>query len=50
MAEFSANNQVSASTKATLFFANYGFHLQFTMTINTLDRTSPNRNAKDFAL
>ncbi|KAH0611235.1 uncharacterized protein H6S33_011662 [Morchella sextelata] len=50
MAEFSANNQVSASTKATPFFANYGFHPRFTVTIKSLDRTPPSLNAKDFAL
>ncbi|KAH0603597.1 uncharacterized protein H6S33_007256, partial [Morchella sextelata] len=49
MAEFSANNQVSASTKATPFFANYGFHPRFTVTIKSLDRTPPSLNAKDFA-
>ncbi|KAH0608780.1 uncharacterized protein H6S33_001008 [Morchella sextelata] len=46
--EFSANNQVSASTKATPFFANYGFHPRFTVTIKSLDRTPPSLNAKDF--
>jgi hypothetical protein len=49
MAEFSANNQVSASTKATPFFANYGFHPRFTVTIKSLDKTPPSLNAKDFA-
>jgi hypothetical protein len=48
MAEFSANNQISAFTKATLFFANYGFHPRFTVTIKSLDRTPPSLNAKDF--
>ncbi|KAH0607354.1 uncharacterized protein H6S33_002388 [Morchella sextelata] len=48
MAEFSTNNQVSASTKATPFFANYGFHPRFTITIKSLDRTPPSLNAKDF--
>ncbi|KAH0602480.1 uncharacterized protein H6S33_008819, partial [Morchella sextelata] len=48
--QFSANNQVSASTKATPFFANYGFHPRFTVTIKSLDRTPPSLNAKDFAL
>ncbi|KAH0602478.1 uncharacterized protein H6S33_008817 [Morchella sextelata] len=49
MAEFSTNNQVSASTKATPIFANYGFHSQFTVTIKLLRRTPPSLNAKDFA-
>ncbi|KAH0608772.1 uncharacterized protein H6S33_001000, partial [Morchella sextelata] len=48
MAEFSANNQVSASTKATPFFANYGFHPRFTVMIKSLDRIPPSLNAKDF--
>ncbi|KAH0603205.1 uncharacterized protein H6S33_008209 [Morchella sextelata] len=48
MAEFSVNNQVSASTKATPFFVNYGFHPRFTVTIKSLDRTLPSLNAKDF--
>jgi hypothetical protein len=48
MAEFSANNQVSASTKATPFFGNYGFHLRLTVTIKPLDRTPPSNNAKNF--
>ncbi|KAH0611893.1 uncharacterized protein H6S33_009945 [Morchella sextelata] len=50
MAEFSANNQVSASTKSTPLFANYGFHPQYTVTIKPLDRTPPSLNAKDFTL
>ncbi|KAH0606065.1 uncharacterized protein H6S33_004522 [Morchella sextelata] len=49
MAEFSANNQVSASTKATPFFANYDFQPRFTVTIKPLDGTPPSLNAKDFA-
>lgn len=49
MAEFSANNQVSASTKATPFFANFGFHPRFTVTIKPTDKTPPSLDAKDFA-
>ncbi|KAH8152704.1 uncharacterized protein LAJ45_02928 [Morchella importuna] len=49
MAEFSANNQVSASTKATPFFANFGFHPRFTMTLKPSDKTPPSLDAKDFA-
>ncbi|KAH0605317.1 uncharacterized protein H6S33_004539 [Morchella sextelata] len=50
MAEFSCNNQVSASTKATPLFANYGFHHRFTVIIKSLDRTPSSLNVKDFAL
>ncbi|KAH0603197.1 uncharacterized protein H6S33_008201 [Morchella sextelata] len=50
MAEFSSNNQVSASTKATPFFTNYSFHPRFTLMIKSLDRTPPSLNIKDFAL
>ncbi|KAH0606895.1 uncharacterized protein H6S33_003729 [Morchella sextelata] len=49
MAKFSTNNQVSASTKVTPFFTNYGFHPRFTLTIKSLVRTPPSLNAKDFA-
>ncbi|KAH0610717.1 uncharacterized protein H6S33_011144 [Morchella sextelata] len=49
MAEFSTNNQVTASTRATPFFANYGFHLWFTVTIKSLDRTPLSLNAMDLA-
>ncbi|KAH0602908.1 uncharacterized protein H6S33_008558 [Morchella sextelata] len=49
MAEFSVKNQVSLSTKAKPFFANYGFHPRFTVTTKSLDRTPPSLNAKDFA-
>jgi hypothetical protein len=48
MAEFSANNQVSTSIKATPFFTNYGFHPRFTVTIKPLDRTPSSVNTKDF--
>ncbi|KAH0603255.1 uncharacterized protein H6S33_008259 [Morchella sextelata] len=47
--QFSVNNQVSTSTKATPFFANYGFHPRFTVTIKSLNRTPTSLNAKDFA-
>lgn len=47
--EFSANNQVSTYTKATPFFAKYGFHTRFTVTIKSLDRTPSSLNVKDFA-
>ena len=33
MAEFSYNNSIHASTKVSPFFANYGFHLRFNISI-----------------
>ena len=50
MAEFAANNQVSATTQATPFFSNYGFHPKFTVSIKTHKSSPPNLDAKTFAL
>ncbi|KAI0993448.1 hypothetical protein K3495_g14736, partial [Podosphaera aphanis] len=50
MAEFAANNQVSSSTQATPFFSNYGFHPRFTVALKQQTSTSPNLDAKNFAL
>ena len=50
MAEFAANNQVSATTQATPFFSNYGFHPKFTVSIKTHKKSLPNLDAKNFAL
>lgn len=49
MAEFAANNQISETTKATPFFANYGFHLRFQVGITLQGHTAPETDAKDFA-
>lgn len=49
MGQFAANNQVSASTKATLFFANYGFHPRFTISLQKPERITPSLDAHDFA-
>ena len=50
MAEFAANNQVSATTKATPFFSNYGFHPNFTISIKPCAKNTTGLNAKDFAI
>lgn len=50
MAEFAANNHMSASTQATPFMSNYGFHPRFTVTIKPYPKTPPSHDAKEFAL
>ena len=50
MAEFAANNQVSATTKATPLFSNYGFHPNFTISIKPCAKNTTGLNAKDFAI
>lgn len=49
MAEFAANNHVSATTRATPFFSTYGFHPNFTISLKPYVKTVANINAVDFA-
>lgn len=49
MAEFAANNQVSATTKVSPFFSNYGFHPQFTISIKPYRKSPESLDARDFA-
>lgn len=49
MAEFAANSQESAGTKATPFFTNHGFHPRFGNGIDPMDTSLQASNAQMFA-
>ena len=36
MVDFAASNHINASTKVTLFFANYSFHLQTSIELSSI--------------
>lgn len=48
MAEFTANNQISAATNTTFFFTNYGYHPRFNDEQTKTPKTPQSLDAQNF--